>query len=407
MSKADDDPAGVSRERCVAAITYVRDAVGTGLAYGEEPSVARECAPTVSRRRRPTMTATVLPLVRPAGSAAGAASSAESRSITPLPPARRTGGASGSGAARRGESLPAGVRLPSGDGNHYQIVREVGRGAAGTVYLARDVALHRTVALKVLPAPRHADADSAERFRREARMAAQLSHPNIVPLYAFGESAELLYIVMPFVDGGSLADRMNGEPRLPAAEVRRILADLALALDHAHRRGVVHRDVKPENVLLDAESGRAMLVDFGVATRRWWDVAPGDARRAFGTPAFMAPEQALGEPNVDGRSDVYAIGVLGYAMLSGQVPFAGDPVTITARQLRGEARPLAAAAPDAPAALVETIERCLAADAEARWPSARALHDALTRERPARPALAAWAERLAARLRRHLRRFAR
>jgi len=121
----------------------------------------------------------------------------------------------------------------------------------------------------------------------------------------------------------------------------------------------------------------------------------------------MAPEQALGEPNVDGRSDVYAIGVLGYAMLSGQVPFAGDPVTITARQLRGEARPLAAAAPDAPAALVETIERCLAADADARWPSARALHDALTRERPARPALAAWAERLAARLRRHLRRFAR
>ncbi|MFL5578711.1 MAG: serine/threonine-protein kinase [Gemmatimonadaceae bacterium] len=280
-------------------------------------------------------------------------------------------------------------------GSDYQVVRELGRGASGAVYLARDVALHRTVALKVLPAPHRGCAESCERFRREARMTAQLSHPNIVPLYAFGEAGDAMYIVMPYVDGGSLADRLRREPRLPAPEARRLLAELALALDHAHRRGIVHRDVKPENVLLDRESGRAMLTDFGVATRRWWDVTPAELRRAFGTPAFMSPEQALGEPNVDGRSDLYAVGVLGYAMLSGTVPFDGrDPFAVTARRLSGDAPPLRALAPDAPADLVAAIERCLAADAESRWTSARELHDALTGARPPRRPPSALTRRL-------------
>jgi serine/threonine-protein kinase len=271
-------------------------------------------------------------------------------------------------------------------GSDYQAVRELGRGASGAVYLARDVALHRTVAVKILPAPHLASAEARERFRREARMAAQLSHPNIVPLYAFAEAAESMFIVMQYVDGGSLAERLRRESRLPADDVRRILADLALALDHAHRRGVVHRDVKPENVLLDRESGRAMLVDFGVATRRWWDVSPADANRAFGTPAFMSPEQALGEPNVDGRSDLYAIGVLGYAMLAGSLPFAGrDPFAVAAKRLSGDAHPLASLAPEAPRSLVQAIERCLAPDAEARWKSALELHDALTGAAPLRP----------------------
>jgi serine/threonine-protein kinase len=278
-------------------------------------------------------------------------------------------------AAARGPLAP-GERLQGVA--EYQAVRELGRGASGIVYLARDVALHRTVAVKVLPAPHRGCAESCERFRREARMTAQLAHPNIVPLYAFGEAADAMYIVMQYVDGGSLADRLRATPRLPAAEARRLLADLALALDHAHRRGVVHRDVKPENVLLDRESGRAMLTDFGVATRRWWDVTPSELRRAFGTPAFMSPEQALGEPNVDGRSDLYAVGVLGYAMLSGTVPFDGrDPFAVTARRLSGDAPPLRALAPGAPAELVAAIERCLAADAGSRWTSARELHDAL------------------------------
>ena len=229
-------------------------------------------------------------------------------------------------------------------------------------------------------------------------MAAQPSPPNIVRLHAFGETPEAMFIVMPYVGGGSIADRLRSAGRLPAAEVRRILAELASALDHAHRRGVVHRDVKPENVLIDGESGRAMLVDFGVATRRWWDVAPADARRAFGTPAFMAPEQAFGEPMVDGRSDVYALGVLGYAMLSGCLPIdGGDPVAVAARRLSGAARPLAELAPDAPPALVATIERCLEPEPEARWPTALALFDALTRGRGAgrstRPRVSGWLRR--------------
>jgi len=285
----------------------------------------------------------------------------------------------------QGPSLPPGTRLPA-EGTNYQIVRELGRGAAGTVYLARDVALHRTVAIKVLAGgAEHGATDSGERFRREARMAAQLVHPNIVPLFAFGESGDAMYIVMQYVSGGSLAERLRHESRLSASEVRRVLVDLSLALDHAHRRGVVHRDVKPENVLLDAESGRAMLVDFGVATRPWWEVPHSDLGRAFGTPAFMSPEQALGDPNVDGRTDVYAIGVLGYAMLAGTLPFAGrDPMAVAARRLGGSARPLSELAPEAPAWLVETIECCMEPDAERRWPSALALHDALTNARSPR-----------------------
>ena len=287
-------------------------------------------------------------------------------------------------AHRPGPSLPPGTRLPA-EGTNYQIVRELGRGAAGTVYLARDVALHRTVAIKVVAGAEHGGVDSCERFRREARMAAQLVHPNIVPLFAFGECDDAMYIVMQYVSGGSLAERLRRDSRLPAAEVRGILADLALALDHAHRRGVVHRDVKPENVLLDADSGRAMLVDFGVATRPWWEVPRTDAGRAFGTPAFMSPEQALGDPTVDGRTDVYAIGVLGYAMLAGTLPFAGrDPMAVAARRLGGAARPLADLAPEAPAWLVETIECCMEPDAEQRWPNAHALHDALTNARSPR-----------------------
>ena len=282
---------------------------------------------------------------------------------------------------RPGPSLPPGTRLPA-EGTNYQIVRELGRGAAGTVYLARDVALHRTVAIKVVDGVERGGLESGERFRREARMAAQLVHPNIVPLFAFGESGDAMYIVMQYVSGGSLAERLRHEPRLGAVEVRRVLCDLALALDHAHRRGVVHRDVKPENVLLDAESGRAMLVDFGVATRPWWEVPHADAGRAFGTPAFMSPEQALGDPTVDGRTDVYAIGVLGYAMLAGTLPFAGrDPMAVAARRLGGAARPLAELRPRR-ADVARRDDRVLHG-ARRRPPlaDAHALHDALTNAR--------------------------
>jgi serine/threonine-protein kinase len=208
-------------------------------------------------------------------------------------------------------------------------------------------------------------------------MTARLSHPNIVPVHAFGESNGLLYFVMKYVDGESLADRLRREGRLPHADARRILASLALALDYAHRQGVVHRDIKPENILLD-EQGNPLLTDFGVATLRSLDPSPSDSGRAFGSPHYMSPEQVVGELGVDGRSDLYALGVLGYLMVSGRVPFDGRSFgEISARHMTEAVRPLAAAAPGAPALLAAAIERCLAKEPSERWTSGRELHDAL------------------------------
>src|SRR5471032_929048 len=186
-------------------------------------------------------------------------------------------------------------------GAQFQAVREIGRGGMGVVFLARDIALHRLVAIKVLRHEFVSSEEHRERFRREARMTARLSHSNIVPVHTFGEIADdvsaepLVYIVMKYVHGESLAERMRRERKIPAAEVQRILRDLALALESAHRDGVVHRDLKAENILLERGSGRAMLTDFGVALLRSLDPVRADSLRAFGTPHYMSPEQAAGE----------------------------------------------------------------------------------------------------------------
>jgi len=274
-------------------------------------------------------------------------------------------------------------------GAQYQVVRTIGRGGMGTVYLARDLALHRVVAIKVLRQEYRARPEDCERFRREARMTARLSHPSIVPVHAFGESGELLYFVMKYVDGESLAERLRREGRLPCAEARRILAELALALDYAHRHGVVHRDLKPENILLEREStftpelagatgGRPLIADFGVAALRSLDPAPADAGRAFGTPHYMSPEQVAGELGVDGRSDLYALGVLGYVMLTGRVPFDGRSFgEISARHLTAAARPVRGERREVPAGLAAAVERCLAKEPSARWRSGGELHAAL------------------------------
>ena len=264
-------------------------------------------------------------------------------------------------------------------GDQYQVVRLLGCGGMGAVYLARDLALHRVVAIKVLRQEFRARPDDCQRFRREARTTARLSHPNIVPVHAFGETESLLYFVMKYVDGESLADRLRREGRLPAAEARRVLMELALALDYAHRQGVVHRDLKPENILLERETGRPFIADFGVATLRSTDPAPDDAGRAYGTPHYMSPEQLVGELGVDGRSDLYGLGVLGYAMLTGRVPFDGRSVSeIFTRHMTEAAPPVRSFAPSTPPALAAAVERCLAKEPSERWRSGAELYEALS-----------------------------
>ena len=264
--------------------------------------------------------------------------------------------------------------------HHYQVVRHLGRGGMGSVYLARDVALHRHVALKVLHADAEAIVESRARFLREARLSAQLNHPGIVPLHSFGETPRLMYMVMHYVSGESLAQRLRREHRLAHGETRTMLCDVAAALDYAHRQGVVHRDLKPENVLLCREAHQALLADFGVATRRSWDPVRGELHRAFGTPHFMSPEQAMGEVDLDGRSDIYGLGVLGFLMLSGRLPFVGVTFEEIAAKHLNEAPPsLARLAPGVLRDLVAAIERCLAKDPSNRWHHASDLRDALTR----------------------------
>src|SRR4030095_16952689 len=263
----------------------------------------------------------------------------------------------------------------------FQIVRLLGRGAMGSVYLARDLVLHRVVAIKVLRWDRGASHDDTERFRREARTTGQLSHPSIVPLHSFGETSNLMYMVMRYVPGESLGRRIRRLRKLNADETRRILADLALTLEYAHREGIVHRDLKPENILLEisGESIRPMVADFGVAMRRSYDPPPGELRRSFGRPHFMPPEQAAGEVDIDARSDIYSLGVLGYLMLSGELPYVGDTVQqISERRIEGQHRPLRLAAPDAPRDLIEAIERGLQSLADDRFRHARERHAALT-----------------------------
>jgi serine/threonine-protein kinase len=269
-------------------------------------------------------------------------------------------------------------------GTQFQIVREIGRGGMGVVFLARDIALHRLVAIKALRYEFTSSDEHRERFRREARLTARLSHPNIVPVHTFGEvggdagDAPLVYIVMKYVHGESLAECMRREQRLPAAEVQRVLRDLALALDSAHRDGVVHRDLKAENILIERGSGRAMLTDFGVALLQSLDPIHADASRAFGTPHYMSPEQAAGELDIDGRSDLYSLGVLGYYMLSGALPFDGRTFEVlAARHIAYQHVPLATLVPNASPGLCAAIERCLLKQRDERWRNGRELADAI------------------------------
>jgi serine/threonine protein kinase len=207
----------------------------------------------------------------------------------------------------------------------YGLDRELGRGGMAIVYAARDTRLKRRVAVKLLPPELAFRPDIRTRFMREAETAAQLNHPNIVPIFSVDERDGLVYFVMAFVQGGSLGDRLHQAGALPIDDVRRLLRELADALGYAHRLGVVHRDIKPDNILLDADTGRAMITDFGIARAATGD----DGTRltatgaAIGTPTYMSPEQCSGERDIDGRSDLYSLGAMAYQMLTGEPPFIG------------------------------------------------------------------------------------
>jgi serine/threonine-protein kinase len=267
----------------------------------------------------------------------------------------------------------------------YSLQRELGRGGMGLVYLARDVQLDRDVAIKVLPAHLASDAAARERFVREARMAARLSHPHIVPIHRVSEAGGFVFFVMSYVEGETLGERLRTRGPLPPAEAIRVLREVAWALAYAHGRGIVHRDVKPDNILLEAATGRALVTDFGIA-HGGADAAT-DPGKVMGTAHFMSPEQAAGEP-LDGRSDIYALGVVGYLAVSGRLPFESSNLpALLVRQATEDAPSLTRTAPGLTSALGAAIDRCLARDPGERFADGEALAAALAPSVEARPAL--------------------
>jgi serine/threonine protein kinase len=271
-------------------------------------------------------------------------------------------------------------------GHQYQLEAEIGRGGMSVVYRARDRRLNRVVAIKVLPPELAHDPAIRTRFMREAQTSAQLAHAHIVSIYDVGERAGLAYIVMAMVNGGNLAMLLTGEPRQPIDEVRRLLAEVADALAYAHLRGVIHRDIKPDNILLDESSGRAMVTDFGIARAIEASTRLTVTGIAVGTPAYMSPEQAIGDREIDGRSDIYSLGVLGYQMLTGRLPFsAGNSMALLLKHVSEPPPPIAELRAEAPRSLREAIERALAKSPEDRWPTAAAMREALLFDRVAAP----------------------
>ncbi|MGH2485728.1 MAG: serine/threonine-protein kinase, partial [Ktedonobacterales bacterium] len=265
----------------------------------------------------------------------------------------------------------------------YRLEALLGAGGMAEVYQGQDIALERAVAVKVLPASLAADHGYVERFREEAKRVALLSHPHIVPVYAYGEQDGLLYLVMPILRE-SLRDRMGRQPIFPPNDAARLVVQIASALDAAHAQGIVHRDVKPENILLDAE-GKAHLTDFGIARDMDFLKQTGTNRTLaatglpVGTPEYMAPEQ-LRAALVDQRADIYALGAVLYELLTGTVPHeAATPYEVAALVLTAPLIVPSARNPDLWPALDEVVMVALASDAEQRFPTMRRFAMALRR----------------------------
>ncbi len=279
------------------------------------------------------------------------------------------------------------TRLQATLAGRYTIERELGRGGMAVVFLAQDLRHHRLVAIKVLR-PELAVALGAERFLREIEIAAGLTHPHILPLYDSGEANGLLYYVMPYVEGESLRDRLDREQQLPLEDALQIVREAADALSYAHSLGVIHRDIKPENILFQA--GHALVSDFGIA--RAITAAGGDRLTetgiAIGSPAYMSPEQAGGERQPDGRSDLYSLACVLYEMLAGMPPYTGPTAqAVIARRLTDPVPPLRTVRETVPVAVEQAVMKALAKVPADRFPSASAFAEALTKPAAVRPSL--------------------
>jgi serine/threonine-protein kinase len=258
----------------------------------------------------------------------------------------------------------------------------------GAVYLAHDTRLERPVALKVLPAEYASVPELRERFRRETRLAAGFSHPNIVPVFAIEEGDELLAFAMGFVEGESVAARVARDGPLSRRDAVRLLTDVAYALAYAHGRGVVHRDIKPDNIMIERATGRALVMDFGIARA----ITPVSDTQGLtrvgevvGTPEYMSPEQATGD-HVDGRSDLYSLGLVAWFALVGTAAVTGENTQrVLVKQLTESIPPVASMRSDLPSALCDVIDRCCAKDANARFPHAEAVVEALDATQLASP----------------------
>jgi serine/threonine-protein kinase len=256
----------------------------------------------------------------------------------------------------------------------YSIDRELGRGGMGVVYLAREVHLDRLVAIKVLPPEKAQLRKLRDRFLREARLAAKLSHPHIIPIHAVDEVGGFVFYVMSFVDGETLAQRVRSRGPLSGADGTRVLREVAWALAYAHTQGLVHRDVKPDNVLIESSTGRVLVADFGIAA------AAGDAMgdEVMGTPEFMSPEQALGG-EIDARSDLYGFGATAFYALSARVPFEGHTATeVLAKQVTESPPSLASLGLSVPRKIAQLVDRCLAKSPADRPASAEAIAEQLS-----------------------------
>ncbi len=273
------------------------------------------------------------------------------------------------------------TRLQTAMGDAYRLERELPGGGMSRLFVALEASLNRRVVIKVLP-PELASDVSAARFKKEIELAAHLQHPHILPILAAGAKDDLLYYVMPFVAGESLRQHLEQNPKMPVEEATRILREVADALGYAHRKGIVHRDIKPENILL--EDGHAVLADFGVARAIDEARSGADLPRmtgtgmSVGTPTYMAPEQASGERHIDARADLYALAIVGYEMLAGQLPFSAPSAqAMLAAHLTTPPAPVNKARPDVPANVSAAIAKALAKSPDERYRTAEEFRDAL------------------------------